>query len=776
MSKAALKFDSESKPVKMVGSHQDITELKNTEKRLIESQRLLKETGAIARVGGWELYTDTRNVTWSEEVYKIHEYESNEPPALEEAINFFDPADRPILAKAIEEAFEKGKSYDLELRLITSKNNKIWVHTSCKPEVKNGKTIRLKGTIQDITERKSLEREFKKSEKKYKNLFNSIRDAILVADKERNIISCNKAFTDLFGYNEEELLGKKTSFVYNDKAQFSDLGVRINYNNNEFFYTIDYIKKSGEVFPGETGVYFFNDENGKRIGFIGVIRDISEKKVSQEKIAQSESRFKSLVENLFDAVIVIDDQGIIRFANKAAGLLFERSKSELIGKDFGYPISGDQTSLIEIYTRENKLKYVEIKKTYVNWNDQVSSLLSIRDITASQQAEIERRQIQDHIKQFQKFEAIAALAGGIAHDFNNLLAPIMGYAELEISRTEINSKLYESLNQILSASNRAKDLVKQILAFSRKDDAKFTNVKIASIVKEVMKLLKSAFPSTIKQEMNLNSESMIYGNPTQIHQVIMNLCTNAKHSMEDNGGVLTLSVDDIIVDKKFIRHYPTLKTGEYVKVTISDTGKGIDKKIINKIFDPYFTTKEKDKGTGIGLSVVQGIVQNHGGLITVKSFPDKGSSFTVFLPKIENTQKTILLSDEAITEGKTSVRILVLDDEKPVLKINTKLIEQLGYTVDPYLSSEKALEAFKSDPYKYDLIITDMTMPKITGDVFAEKIYEIRNDIPIILISGLPGNHKIKTSSDGGFVDDILVKPVSKKKLSESISKAMNKA
>ena len=442
---------------------------------------------------------------------------------------------------------------------------------------KNDVPIKMLGSHQDITEQKEMETQLRDSEEKYRNLFHNIRDAILITDTQRRIVGFNRAFTDLFGYEEEDLIGCETVKVYNDEAQFSEMGKRIKESPGklDFLFTVDYRKKSGEVFPGETGVYPLTDGNGNSTGFIGVIRDVTEQLEAKAKILRSESRFRSLVENLFDGVVVVDPDGTILFVNPAACRLFERTENELVGHSFGFPVSGENASKVELYGAKGKLKYAEIKTVPVKWHDLKCMLLSIRDVTETRVAELERMEMMAHARQLQKFEALGTLAGGIAHDFNNLLSPIIGFAELEASLAEEGSELQESLGQILKASNRAKELVQQILSFTRQAEEAYHPVLMRPLLKEAVKLMKAVIPSSIEIRSEIESARMVRGNSTHIHQVVMNLCTNAQHAMEATGGILTLTLSDETVTQQAGDSYADLAPGEYVRLRIEDTGPGI---------------------------------------------------------------------------------------------------------------------------------------------------------------------------------------------------------
>jgi nitrogen-specific signal transduction histidine kinase len=332
-------------------------------------------------------------------------------------------------------------------------------------------------------------------------------------------------------------------------------------------------------------------------------------------------------------------------------------------------------------------------------------------------------------------EAIGTLAGGIAHDFNNILGAIIGYTEMALYEAPASSKNRNNMEEVLKAGHRAKDLVQQILAFSRQSEQERQPVLIHLIIKEALKLLRASLPSTIEIRQNIRTDlGAVLADPTQIHQVMMNLCTNAHHAMSEKGGMLGVTLSDVELDVKEVVAYPDLKPGSYLKLTVSDTGQGMDPNVIERIFDPYFTTKEKGVGTGLGLAVVHGIVKSHGGMITVQSEKGKGSAFQVFFPVVKTQVKPEAKTMESLHTG--NERILFVDDEQALVDLGKKMLESLGYRAECRMSSIEALESFRSQPDKFDLVITDMTMPNMTGERLAKEMMGIRPDIPIILCTG----------------------------------------
>jgi PAS domain S-box-containing protein len=398
-----------------------------------------------------------------------------------------------------------------------------------------------------------------------------------------------------------------------------------------------------------------------------------------------------------------------------------------------------------------------------------------RDITERKIAEEEKTKLLSQLKQSQKMEAIGTLAGGIAHDFNNILGIILGNTELAIDDIPKWSPAHLSLEEVKAATLRAKDVVRKLLSFSRKtDDQEIKPIEIVPVVKNALKFIRSTIPTTIDIRQNiLITDETILAIPTQISQVIMNLCVNAYHAMEQTGGVIEISTESIILDKEGVKRYPELNEGHYFKITVSDTGPGLDAEIIDQVFDPYFTTKEVGKGSGMGMALVHGIVKTHNGAISVTSEAGKGTTFTVLFPLAERIPEIETYKTEELPLGKET--ILFVDDELPIAKMSSQILERLGYRVIVRTSSVEALELFRSRPNDFDLIITDMTMPNMTGDVLAMKMIALRSDIPVILCTGYSKKISDEKASQIG-IKAFAYKPMVKADLAKTVRKVLDEA
>ncbi len=385
----------------------------------------------------------------------------------------------------------------------------------------------------------------------------------------------------------------------------------------------------------------------------------------------------------------------------------------------------------------------------------------------------ELRRSEAQLQHSQKLQTIGTLTGGIAHEFNNLLTPILGYSEIILRDLPRESELYEDITEIYDTSKKAKELIEQILIFSRRENKtlQYKPVQINQLIKGTLKLVRSALPSTIDIVENTGEDcGYVWASPTQIHQVIINLCTNAYHAMKERGGILEIHTQVVSREKEVILKNSNLSDGAYIKISVKDTGCGMTKEMMNQIFDPFFTTKAVGEGTGLGLSVVHGIISNHKGEIVVESEWGVGSIFNVYLPQMEAASDDVSFSDHVILKGNET--ILIVDDEPKVVKMMKKKLEQLGYRVCAETNSVEALKNFRTHSHKFDLIMTDQAMPHLKGIELAEKMKEIRPDIKILLITGFI-DETVTKYIENAVIDDYLIKPILTTELSEKIRKVL---
>lgn len=521
-------------------------------------------------------------------------------------------------------------------------------------------------------------------------------------------------------------------------------------------------------------------------------KQISERRQVEKALVESEHRLHSLINTIPDLIWLKDKNGVYLKCNQTFERFFGSKEELIIGKtDFDF-VDAELAEFFrehdQIAVRSNrpsineeKLKFADnsqeglfetIKTPMRDIDGNLIGVLGIsRNITARVEAEKEKLSLERQMKHSEQLNSIGNLAGGIAHDFNNILSSIIGFTELALDDTKKGTTQEDSLQQVYSAGKRAKDLVKQILAFARQSDEKKSPLQPSKVAKEVLKFIRSTIPTTIEIQQYLAGESWVMGNTTQVHQVLMNLCTNAAHAMEDSGGVLTVSVKDLFFDKKEL---PTgLNAGDYVVIKVSDTGSGIAPEIIDSIFEPYFTTKGPGEGTGMGLAMAMGVIESYNGKISVASQLKKGTTFTIYLPLTKKRSGNKAYEQEQLPTG--TERILFVDDEHPIAEIGSRIFEKLGYSVTIQTSSIEALKLFQAKPYDFDLVVTDMTMPNMNGDQLAIELMKIRHDIPVILCTGYSKKMSDETALEIG-IKAFIYKPVVTADLAKTARKVLDEA
>jgi PAS domain S-box-containing protein len=507
--------------------------------------------------------------------------------------------------------------------------------------------------------------------------------------------------------------------------------------------------------------------------------EINERKSVQEALEKSEEKYRQLVNNSLVGIYITQDHSI-KFCNRKFAEIFGyQSPEEVLGKPMTELLSKENypgiTSSNEFkgLKKDGTIFDIEVLDTPIIYQGSPAIQGILMDITIRKQMEEERQKLEDQLRQSQKMESLGTLAGGIAHNFNNILSAVMGYTELTMNILSDNSTAISHLNRILSASHRAKEMITQIMTFSRKSKKDRKLLWLDEVVNEALKLMRSALPSTL--EMHLDIPKMtkpVMGDRAEIHQVVMNLCTNASHAMGDKGGILYASLKEIEYEAGSIGRI-NLVPGRYQQLIISDTGHGMTADILGRIFEPYFTTKREGEGTGMGLAVVHGIVKSCGGDIMVYSAPGKGTTFHIFLPVTEEKEiKTPI--DQIEMELRGIEHILFVDDEPILTELGQKVLEILGYKVTTKTSSIEALEAFQADPGTFDLVISDQTMPHMTGLQLAEKIREVKSDIPIILCSGFSERINERNFRSHG-IQGFLMKPITKKNIAITIRNVLDK-
>ncbi len=599
----------------------------------------------------------------------------------------------------------------------------------------------------DFSERVLSDQTLRESEKRFRELTELLPLALFETDLKGIITYANKKSFDTFRHTPENQHLGISGFSFcipqqREKALVIFEAVKHgNHVSKEFMA----IRKDDSLFPAQ--IYTLPIiQSGLVIGARSLVVDLTELKKAD----------KTLINNIPGAVYRTNDEGKTIMLSMISDFLQDYTKEEFENELFetgamihledrnalvaaNQTLRSSNTSLalcFRIVMKNGSIRWLEDRKTSAfSQNGLFTGIDGILfDITERIMAQEEKHHLESNLRKTQRLETIGTLAGGIAHDFNNILTPILGYAEMGVFGLSKEEPLYDYFIEISQAAEHAKNLVAQILAFSKAQENTPDIVSVQKIVGEALKLLRPLIPSTITIEQHLdNFCPNILADPSQIHQVIVNLCTNAFQAMDESGGLLKIELTEIHPDAGMRKLLPKLHAESYVKLSISDTGTGMDETTMERIFEPFFTTKSVNKGTGLGLSVVHGIVTSFGGEIIVDSHKEKGTTFTAYLPVIKEETVKVAIQDIP-AKGKGS--ILFVDDEPSVLKIMTMMITKLGFRIEAMSSPLQALEQFRQNPERYDIIITDLTMPEMTGIELAEKLHKSRPQLPVILMTG----------------------------------------
>jgi len=765
-------------------------EHRQVEEKLRANELNLAKAQQIAHIGNWNWNLLSDSVSWSDELYCIMGLSPQEFGASYEAyLEYIHPDDLVFFKKLTAKALKEKKPYSTEYRIVRpNKDIRILYEQGEVILDSNNIPINLFGIVQDITHRKQAETELLTNEEKYRTMMEAMKDLVYICSPDFRIEYANPAMIKKIGRNAIgeycfralHNLNEKCPWCVHDEVQknrrmeteiTSPIDDRPYHNIH-----LPLIKKNGSISK------------------MTVFRDISEIKKVQKALKES-----SIIINRSPAVAFLlknTKNWPVEFVSENAINVFGYSSKDFISGNISYYsiIHPDdvkkvikETSIL-VDNKRDKNDFVFQPHRIINKNGEIKWLdnrVFIRkdekgntthleglviDITDQKRVEEEKKELESQLLQAQKLEAIGVLAGGIAHDFNNILFPIIGLTEM-LLETDIPREIKPDLQVILKAGNRAKDLVAQILTFSRKHHSEMEPIEVTYIVKESIKFARSTLPSNIKIKQKIdNNCGHVLADAIHLHQVVMNLITNAFHAMENSGGVLSISLQQKRMEPQ---NYSPEKSNSSICIclTIEDTGMGMDSKTLEKIFQPYFSTKEQNKGTGLGLAVTHGIVKGMGGEIIVKSELGKGSCFNVFLPTIDTEIKDIVPSEQKKINGNNE-KILIVDDEESITILLKTMLTNSGFIVDTFTDSLAALKAFQKSPKRYDLIISDLTMPEMNGDQFCREILQINSKIPKILITGFNENIVSEEKSKFG-IDKVLTKPVSKVKLLTTIHKLL---
>ncbi|MBP7528432.1 MAG: PAS domain S-box protein [Syntrophorhabdaceae bacterium] len=755
-------LDDAGKMTGVVLVFRDTTDRRLAERALSDSRQDLNRAQEVAHIGSWRLnLRHGGELLWSDEAYRIFGVAPRTPMTYETFLAIVHPSDRDNLVRRWEDALA-GKHYDLTHRIVVDDSVK-WVREVAELEFdEDGALLAGFGTVQDVTDQKKMEQALKMAHdelelrvqertaeiRRQADLLDLAHDAIIVTDTKGRILFWNPGAIATYGFTRE------------------DLGVKDHHRllDTQFPIPLESILAVVESKGRWEGELAQTTQDGRRIVVLSrwamrqgtadgppeileINTDITTRRQTEEALRRASVYNRSLIEASLDPLVTIDLDGIISDVNSATELATGYSRTELIGTDFsgyfthpervrtGHRLAIDK-GFIRDYPLEMRHKSGHSTSVLYNaslYKDETGKTLGIfaaaRDIT-------EKNRLERHLRESHKMEAIGTLAGGIAHDFNNIIAGIIGFTEMVLEDIPEDNPAHRRLGYILKGAHRGRDLVKQILAFSRRSEQEKKVVSLSQIIDEVVSLVRATLPATIEIKTTSSVASdLVLADPTQIHQVVINLCSNAAHAMSARGGVLEISLAAGIISSREHSPHQDLEPGSYVKLTVVDNGDGMEPGILEHIFEPFFTTKSAGEGTGLGLAVVHGIVRNHNGVITASSEPGKGSSFTIYLPRIQTAQADETEKGEAALGGDES--ILIVDDEELIVEMSIQRLQRFGYQATGVTGSIRALEIFRNDPDAYDLIVTDHLMPDMTGLELAGELLRIKPGIRIIMCSGL---------------------------------------
>lgn len=698
-----------------------------------------------------------------------------------------------LIHSEYEQVFKNGIPLTTE-EVQTLNDETLITETRKIPIYKEKDVISIVTVIRDITKQRNALAALKESEERFELAMRFSNDGVYDWDLETNKIHYSSGWKRMLGYEDNEIKSDLSEWERLTKPEDAKIALDmvnelLEGKRNRFEIEFQMLHKDGHWVDILSRANVIFNKHGKGIRIVGTHVDISAHKSVEKELIKERDRSQRYLDLAGVIFVAIDgDQNVILINNKGCEVL-GYSEDEIIGKNWFdnflpkagiQEVKGVYNELISgnikpvkyyenlVVAKDGSEKLIAWHNTFVrdDFGHIISILSSGEDIT-------ERKLLESQLQQAHKMESIGTLASGIAHDLNNILSPIMVHSELATMDLPYDSPAQHNLKEIFKAGERARDMVKQILAFSRKGEGERAKIKITPILREVLKMLRSSIPTTINIQQNLEVESdTILADPTHVHQIMLNLATNAAHAMREKGGILEVSLVQEDFDPITAEQYTDLSPGPYLKLTVRDTGHGIDDETMKKIFEPYFTTKEVGEGTGMGLALVHGIVKSYGGDITVESELGDGTTFNVYLPSIGEEVSSNEKHSSRIPKGSES--ILLVDDEKSILDTIQSMLESLGYKVTVRNSSIEALEVFKNNPDRFDLVITDMTMPNMTGKDLAKEMMAIRKGIPIILCTGFSNQIDEGRAKEMG-INAYLMKPIVMGDMANTIREVLDK-
>ncbi len=775
----------------------DITERKRAERALRESERDLRRAQGIAKIGSWRFDLNKGMVVASDEARSIYGLPDT-ALSIEQVQKIPLPRYRSRLDEELRNLVERGRPYTIEFVIRRPTDNALR-HIHSVAEYDAGQNVVL-GIVHDITERKMTEKARWESENRFRSFVENANDVVYALSPEGIFTYISPNWLDFMGEPAEHVIGKSFEPIVHPEdvarcREFLDLVMTTGEKQSSVEYRVRHADGSWRWHVSNGAALFDND--GAVTGYIGIARDVTEHKAMEKTLRENEAFLQAALNNSHAGIAIADaPDGKLRYVNDAALRIRGASRKEVVqGIGIqryveswrichldGTPYRNDEPPLARailfgetgskefIIKREDgadRIVWANAAPIYDGEGKVAAGIVVFLDIT-------ETRRLNERLRQTEKMESIGALAGGIAHDFNNILGAIIGYADMSLYEVQPDSRLAKNLHRILQAGDRAKHLVRQILNFSRRGAEERTPQYLRPVIKEVVELLRASLPSSIRIESSLaQSVEPVLANPTQIHEIVMNLCTNAAHAMRDEKGLLQVLYEERECDRAIEGDAGVAPPGLYSIITVRDNGRGMSPGVLERIFEPFFTTKTQGEGTGMGLAVVFGIVQSHGGTITVESEPGAGTTFQVYLPACEHDSAEDAPNEDTPVQCGEE-RILLVDDEQVIAEMANDLLTNLGYNVTVFNEPVLALEAFAKNTDSFDLVITDQTMPGLSGMEFAREIRTISAGIPVILCTGysnLVDEERALAAGINGF----LTKPFRRRVIAHTIRTVLDR-
>jgi len=645
---------------------------------------------------------------------------------------------------------------------------------------------RLARLEEEIRELAGLHQEILSSERLHRTILENISDTVILTDDQGAILYVCPNTVLIFGFTQKEIygLGNIDKLLDGTICDIAELKRKSEIVNIEWTA----MDKAGMEHHLLVTVKAVDIRGGTALY---VMRDATDLKLADAALKERESFIEAVMDNLPIGLAVnsVDPDVTFAYMNDNFPKFYRTTREALANPDtfwtavyedpqFRQKIkkrvladcaSGDPSRMYwpEVPITRAGQETAHITARNIPIPDKKLVISTVWDVT-------ERKALEAELRQAHKMEAIGALAGGIAHDFNNILSSIIGFAELSLEDVTPGTEIEDNLNEIFIAGKRARDLIRQILTYARQSELKNQPVQVSLTVNEALNLLRSSIPTFIRIDARINSDALVMADPTMVHQIIMNLCTNAYHAMEETGGVLTIELDKVTYDSPLSPLHAEIPPGSYLVLTVADTGVGIPAEIKEAIFDPYFTTKDTGKGTGMGLAVVHSIVKSYHGRIAVESQVGKGTRFSVYLPITTQPANPGAGAIDAHPVRGTE-RIAIVDDEPAIVKMLQQILSRLGYVVVAHTSPTETLALIQSRPHDVDLVITDMTMPEMPGDILIREMRKIRPDIPVILCTGY-SSRVSKEKADTMGIQALAHKPFDRNELARMVREVLDMA